>query len=187
MLVAVRAHRHVEAVGRPPGVHQAATGDHRRHRVPRARLVHHGRAVGLLANGDGHAVRGQPDTVHRRGAAHPAGEHVLLDHVHVHHAGRVPPRAGRQCRAPRSRPRVRRRAAQVLHVLPVGVLRPVPAGHDVLLPQVAVGHAGGRAHVHAGDGPALRAGRRAGEGKPEEDTRPLHADAHQSEYLPPAM
>jgi len=66
----------------------------------------------------------------------------------------------------------------------VGVLRPVLSGHVVLLPQVGVGHAGGFVNVHAGHGPADRAGRREGARKAEEDTRQLHAHPHQSEYPP---
>jgi len=95
-----RRPQHVEAVGRAQGVRQAAAGDHRWHRFPDARDVHHGGAARMLHNGDGHAVRGQPDPVHRGRASHQAGEHVLLDHFHVHHAGRVPPGTGRGRCAP---------------------------------------------------------------------------------------
>lgn len=175
--------QHVEAVGRTQGVRQASAGDHRRYGFPGTRHVHHRRAARVLHNGDGHAVRGQSDPVHRGRAAHQAGKHVLLDHVHVHHAGRVPQGTGRGRRAPGRRAR-KRRTAQVLHVLPVGVLRPVLPGHVVLLPQVGVGHAGGLVNVHAGHGTADRAGRRKGARKAEEDTRQLHAHPHQSEYPP---
>lgn len=137
----------------------------------------------MLGHGDSHTVRGHANPVHRGWATSQAGEHVLLDHIHVHHAGRVPPGTGRGRRAPGRRPR-ERRIAQVLHVLSVGVLRLVLPGNDVLFPQVAVGYAGGRAHVHAGYGPAVRAGRREGTGKAEEDTRQLHAHPHPSEYPP---
>lgn len=54
----------------------------------------------------------------------------------------------------------------------------------MLLPQVDMGHAGGRVNVHAGHGPAVRSGQREGARKAEEDTRPIHAHPHQSEYLP---
>lgn len=174
----LRLYRHVEVAGRSQGVRQATTGDRGRHRVSRSRHVHHGRVAGVLADGDGHAVRGQPDTVYRGRAAYQACEHVLLDHVHFHHAGRVPPGTGLGGRAPRRRPR-ERRAAQILHLLPVGVLRTVLPGHDVLFPQVAVGHARGRTHVYTGHGTALRAGIRGREGETEKDTRPLHVDSHQ--------
>jgi len=42
------------------------------------------------------------------------------------------------------------------------MLRPVLAGHVMLLPQVDMGHAGGRANDHAGHGPAIRSGQREG-------------------------
>jgi len=175
--------QHVEAVRWPQGVCQAAASDHRWHGFPGARHVYHGRATRVLHNGDGNSVRGQSDPVHRGRAAHQAGKHVLLDHVHVHHAGRVPKGTGRGRRAPRRWAR-KRRTTQVLYVLPVGVLRSVLPGHVVLLPQVVMGHAGGCVDVHTGHGPAVRTGRRERARKAEENTRPLHAHPHQSEYLP---
>jgi len=64
------------------------------------------------------------------------------------------------------------------------MLRPVLAGHVMLLPQVDMGHAGGHANDHTGHGLAVRSGQREGARKAEEDTHPLYAHPHQSEYLP---
>lgn len=123
--------------------------------------------------------------MHRGQPAVQAGEHVLLDIVHVHHAGRVPPRTWRRkCRASRRRShaRWRRNPTEILHVLSVGMFRAVFAGHNVLRAQVAVGHAGGRTSQSTGQESVLEIGRREGEGKTEEDTHPLHPDARQSKY-----
>lgn len=174
-------------MGQPQGFRETRTGDHRRRRVPVARHVHHSGVARLFHCGHGIAVRRQPDRVHRRRPAAETGEHVLLDIVHVHHAGRVRPRTRRR-RASRRRYRAPEHG-QVLHVLPVGVLRAVLPGHVVLFPQVVVEHAGGRPHRRAGQGPALQAGRGTGEGKTKEGARPLRADPRQGEssfVSPPA-
>ena len=86
----------------------------------------------------------------------------------------------------RSGQRHRRGIKAILHLLPVGGVRALPAGHPLLHPEMAVGHVGGEPYVHARLRSQLWHVDRGGQKLQEEDPHRLHAQAYQGGLAPVA-
>jgi len=144
----------------------------RQRSVQAAQFIHHSVTAHVFAYHHCHAVCGQPHTVYcRQRASCPCDQYVLLDHIYIHDAWRVPER-GREsgCSSRRRQWLWWRGSQKILHVLSVGVFCTVLPSNFVLPTEIHLGRGRGWPHEVHRHGPEHWNLSRGGQMQQEEDS-----------------